>query len=152
MNTKEFSFTSILILSFIAGIITLAGCCLLYHYGIFFQSESIILGEPFSLFFQFVKSLLLDPVSWAVLVFMVYLFHKKEKDIKKVILFALLRYETKKDLISFWIIDGLCVIFSFCSIAVISAFTTVFVFIMTPFLVFYSVLYYLVHKSKYKYD
>ena len=139
----------ILIISLFLGILALSLLIFLTKKHFLFISENNI-SDNLILYFQnfLIYGLLLDPIGWSVLGFLIVQFHKKNHDIQKTIIYALIQNETKKDLIAFWVIDSVCLLFSYNIIdnPYITITTELYVFIMTPFLTFHSIFYYLVKK------
>ena len=104
----------------------------------------------FRYFLDFIiYGLLLDPLGWAVLSFLVLQFHKKNHNITQTIVYAVIRKETVKDLLFYWSIDFICLILSFnvFNNSIITVSSEFFVLILTPILSFYSLFLYLVKKN-----
>lgn len=113
-------------------------------------TENNISDHLFRYFLDFIiYGLLLDPLGWAVLSFLVLQFHKKNHNITQTIVYAVIQKETVKDLLFYWSIDFICLILSFnvFNNSIITVSSEFFVLILTPILSFYSLFLYLVKKN-----
>ena len=114
------------------------------------MTENNISDDLFRYFLDFIiYGLLLDPLGWALLSFLVVQFHKKNHNITQTIIYAVIRKETVKDLLFYWSIDFICLFLSFnvFNNSIITVSSEFFVLILTPILSFYSLFLYMVKKT-----
>lgn len=147
---KKNTFSRIFIISLLSSVLTLCLLLFLTKMHILFITENNI-SDDLLLYFQnfLIYGLLLDPIGWIVLTYLIVQFHKRNHDIQKTMIFAFIQKETKNDLKLYWLIDLISLIFSYNILdnVYITIMAEFFVLIMTHFLTFHSILFYLVKKN-----
>lgn len=136
---KKYLLQIIIIASLVFGGFALFILLFLTKHQILFFTENNISDHLFRYFLDFIiYGLLLDPLGWAVLSFLVVQFHKKNHNITQTIVYAVIRKETVKDLLFYWSIDFICLILSFniFNNSIITVSSEFFVLILTPILSF----------------
>ncbi len=150
LMNKKYLLQIIIIASLAFGVFTLFVLLFLAKHQILFMTENNISDDLFRYFLDFIiYGLLLDPLGWALLSFLVVQFHKKNHNITQTIIYAVIRKEKTKDLLFYWSIDFICLFLSFnvFNNSIITVSSEFFVLILTPILSFYSLFLYLVKKT-----
>ncbi len=138
----------LLSISIIASVFVFLLFVYLLKNNLFFISSTIA-GDVLKFFFDFIiYGILFDPIGYAIIYYLVKKYHEKNKDISKTIVYAFLRAETKRDLIIFWSIDFICLVLLFLPLSImIHIYAELYIFFLTPFLVFHSIFMFLATKN-----
>lgn len=148
---KKHTFSKILVFSLLFSLLVLFLLLFLVKMHILFITENNISDELILYFQNFlIYGLLLDPIGWVVLAYLIIQFYKDSHSVQKTMIYALIQKETKNDLKLYWFINFICLLFSYNVIdnAYITIAAELFIFIMTPFLTFHSIFLYLVKKNQ----
>ncbi len=138
----------LLFISIIVSIFVFLVFVYLLKNNLFFISSTVA-GNVLKFFFDFIiYGIVFDPIGYAIIYYLVKKYHEKNKDINKTIVYAFLREETKRDLLIFWSIDFICLILTFIPLSItIHIYAELYIFFLTPFLVFHSVFMFLAEKN-----
>lgn len=138
----------LLFISIIVSIFVFLVFVYLLKNNLFFISSTVA-GNVLKFFFDFIiYGIIFDPIGYAIIYYLVKKYHEKNKDINKTIVYAFLREETKRDLLIFWSIDFICLILTFIPLSItIYIYAELYIFFLTPFLVFHSVFMFLATKN-----
>lgn len=148
MDKPQNKILYLLFISIIASIFVVFVFVYLLKNNLFFISSNVA-GDTLKFFFDFIiYGIVFDPISYAIIYYLVKKYHEKNKDINKTIVYAFLREETKRDLIIFWGIDFICLILTFIPLSItIHIYAELYIFFLTPFLVFHSIFMFLATKN-----
>lgn len=148
MDKPQNKILYLLFISIIASIFVVFVFVYLLKNNLFFISSNVA-GNVLKFFFDFIiYGIVFDPISYAIIYYLVKKYHEKNKDINKTIVYAFLREETKRNLIIFWGIDFICLILIFIPLSItIHIYAELYIFFLTPFLVFHSIFMFLATKN-----
>lgn len=148
MDKPQDKILYLLFISIIASLFVVFVFVYLLKNNLFFISSNVA-GDTLKFFFDFIiYGIVFDPISYAIIYYLVKKYHEKNKDINKTIVYAFLREETKRDLIIFWGIDFICLILTFIPLSItIHIYAELYIFFLTPFLVFHSIFMFLATKN-----
>ncbi len=148
MDKPQNKILYLLFISIIASIFVVFVFVYLLKNNLFFISSNVA-GDTLKFFFDFIiYGIVFNPISYAIIYYLVKKYHEKNKDINKTIVYAFLREETKRDLIIFWGIDFICLILTFIPLSItIHIYAELYIFFLTPFLVFHSIFMFLATKN-----
>ena len=148
MDKPQNKILYLLFISIIASIFVVFVFVYLLKNNLFFISSNVA-GDTLKFFFDFIiYGIVFNPISYAIIYYLVKKYHEKNKDINKTIVYAFLREETKRNLIIFWGIDFICLILTFIPLSItIHIYAELYIFFLTPFLVFHSIFMFLATKN-----
>lgn len=148
MDKPQDKILYLLFISIIASLFVVFVFVYLLKNNLFFISSNVA-GDTLKFFFDFIiYGIVFNPISYAIIYYLVKKYHEKNKDINKTIVYAFLREETKRDLIIFWGIDFICLILTFIPLSItIHIYAELYIFFLTPFLVFHSIFMFLATKN-----